>query len=202
MLNSFALDLVTYVIFYVMLGIGVCLFVTVVWGFFRLTAKSSTPPKLHFVMWWRSFEYYPVLGVMLASLPIVAACLWIGIVIRQLDIFGQVPGTLSAQAVATNADRSRWRSGRIGASVIVMGIYAPPGNAPSCSTTGHARIFVEARVLAAQALYVHGNMAVHAAFGCHPTVVHAHIRSKRSGVHACTESVLDCDGKRLQSNAE
>ena len=29
-LNSFALDLVTYVIFYVMLGIGVCLFVTVV----------------------------------------------------------------------------------------------------------------------------------------------------------------------------
>ena len=122
-LNSFALDLVTYVIFYVMLGIGVCLFVTVVWGFFRLTAKSSTPPKLHFVMWWRSFEYYPVLGVMLASLPIVAACLWIGIVIRQLDIFGQVPGTLSAQAVATTADRSRWRSGRIGASVIVMGIY-------------------------------------------------------------------------------
>ena len=33
-LNSFALDLVTYVIFYVMLGIGVRLFVTVVWGFF------------------------------------------------------------------------------------------------------------------------------------------------------------------------
>ena len=122
-LNSFALDLITYMIFYVMLGIVVCLFVTVVWGFFRLTAKSSSPPKLHFVMWWRSFEYYPVLGVMLASLPIIAGCIWISIVIREFDIFDRVPGTLNTQGESTLADLEQWRSGRIGASVIVMGIY-------------------------------------------------------------------------------
>ena len=130
-----------------MLGIGVCLFVTVVWGFFRLTAKSSTPPKLHFVMWWRSFEYYPVLGVMLASLPIVAACLWIGIVIRQLDIFGQVPGTLSAQAVATTADRSRLEAkkrqqpgfrGRVARLASPRSPRPTPSVVPSASVSGRS----------------------------------------------------------------
>ena len=56
-LNRFSLGEVTYLMFYGIIGIGVCFVVALVWAFFRLTTKQSNPPKLHFWLWVKTFEY-------------------------------------------------------------------------------------------------------------------------------------------------
>ena len=53
----------------------------------------------------------------------LAGSLWILMVLRELDIFGMVPGTMDLGQLSTleKADILRWRNGRIGVSIMVMG---------------------------------------------------------------------------------
>ena len=71
-LNTFSLGIVTYLIFYIIIGIAVSFVVAMVWAFFRLTTPNPNPPKLNFWQWVKGFEYYPLLGVAIAFLPILA----------------------------------------------------------------------------------------------------------------------------------
>ena len=126
-MDSFSLSSITYMMFYGIIGFGIQAGVVVIWLFFRMTTRRANPPKVNFMKWVRGFEWNPLFGVLLAVLPILAGCVWIGLVLRDLDIFGNIPGTFelltATQTTKTpEAVLAQWRNARIGVSIMVMGL--------------------------------------------------------------------------------
>lgn len=70
-LNQFALQPPTYLIFYVVVDFVLIIIVMVIWGLFRLGVRSSNPPRLNFTAWLKGFEFNPVIGFTVAAVPII-----------------------------------------------------------------------------------------------------------------------------------
>ena len=121
-LNTFALQASTYVIFYFVCDAAIVVLVMIVWAFFRGTTKHTSPPKLHLKEWFKGFELNPVKGMLMMFFPIATCCLVIRFVIGGMNpIKGLVAGDLNFEGTITEAIEERWMEGRIGICVLALG---------------------------------------------------------------------------------
>ena len=121
-LNTFALNIGTYVIFYFVCDAAMVVLVMMLWAFFRGTTKHTSPPKLHLKEWFKGFELNPVKGMLMIFWPIAFCCMIILFVLRGMNpIKGLVAGDLNFEGTITDAIEIRWMEGRIGICVLALG---------------------------------------------------------------------------------
>ena len=121
-LNTFALNIGTYVIFYFVCDAAMVVLVMMLWAFFRGTTKHTSPPKLHLKEWFKGFELNPVKGMLMIFWPVAFCCMLILFVLRGMNpIKGLVAGDLNFEGTITDAIEIKWMEGRIGICVLALG---------------------------------------------------------------------------------
>ena len=120
-LNAFGLSDLTYLIVY--LGLDVLLiFITIIlWGFFRVSARQASPPRLHFWEWLRTFELNPLRGFVIVAAPVLLGCTFIRLVMGDMNPFSGINGDMRYVGLVTEEMLSVWRDGRIGICILALG---------------------------------------------------------------------------------
>lgn len=124
-LDNFALDASTYLVFYLALDI-IAIFVTIViWGCFRLAARQTNPPRLNFNAWLRGFELNPVIGFTMVVIPIALIAAFMKGVMLEINPLGGYPGNWAyfgpASSAPTVSLEEKWLSGRVGIMLTCLG---------------------------------------------------------------------------------
>ena len=122
-LDGFALSLSTYLLFYTMLDFMLILSTLVLWGIFRGSTKMTNPPRLHFWAWIKGFELNPGCGFLMIVVPIMLACVFIRMVMGDIDPFSMIIGDMKHTGVIDQDTVMRWRHGRVGICILALGFF-------------------------------------------------------------------------------
>jgi hypothetical protein len=122
-LNKFALQTFTYVIFYFVIDGAMIILIMIIWAFFRGTTKHTSPPKLHLKEWFKGFELNPIKGMLMVFIPIGVCCSFIRTVVGDLNPLEGTPliGDLNYEGTVTPSIEAKWRDGRMGICVLTLG---------------------------------------------------------------------------------
>jgi len=124
-LDNFALDLSTYLVFYVLLDFVAILAVMLVWGCFRQAATQTNPPRLNFLRWLRGFELNPIIGFTMVLIPIAMVAGFMRGVMLEINPLGSYPGDWGyigpGALEVTLSVEEKWLSGRVGIMLLCLG---------------------------------------------------------------------------------
>lgn len=150
LLNRFEFSTMVYMAFYTVVGFITILLAVIIWGLNRLLTKLRHPPPFHSHTLFHIISEAPLVGVLLAVVPILLSVLWVWLWFHSsgpiANTDAQVeeyfsdpenaaisaPSALAFEGVAGNFQDSAklveekvyfYRVGRIGASFVVMGLY-------------------------------------------------------------------------------
>ena len=124
-LDNFALDTSTYLVFYLALDIIAILVTMIVWGCVRIATRQTSPPRLNFSGWLKGFELNPVLGFTMVVIPIAIIAAFMKVVMLEIDPLGRYPGDWAyigpgSQGVTISL-AEKWLSGRVGIMLLCLG---------------------------------------------------------------------------------
>lgn len=123
-LDEFALDTSTYLLFYLAVDFITIFAVVIIWGAFRISTRATAPPKLNFRGWMKGFELNPVGGFMIVVVPIAMITVFLRLVMVDINPFYMVAGSWAyiGVNVAPSAEvQEKWLSGRIGIMILCLG---------------------------------------------------------------------------------
>eukprot|EP00928_Gymnodinium_smaydae_P052443 TRINITY_DN3633_c0_g1_i1.p1 TRINITY_DN3633_c0_g1~~TRINITY_DN3633_c0_g1_i1.p1 ORF type:complete len:5302 (-),score=561.54 TRINITY_DN3633_c0_g1_i1:86-14599(-) len=125
LMNAFQLPYYIYAFLYCIIGLGSLSFTLLAWFILRMcTRKAETPPFrfkecYNFMLWW------PLQGVVVASVPIVFICSVVKISLSEsIDPMAAIPCTYEGLAAGNlkSAEQERCRAGRTGTCFIIGGV--------------------------------------------------------------------------------
>ena len=122
-LDGFALSDSTYLLFYAAIDILLISVTMILWGFFRLSTKQTSPPPLHFFAWLKGFELNPVKGFLIIVFPIMAGCSFVRFVMGDIDPLAPVDGDMKYVGQITDDVLTVWRHGRVGICILALGFF-------------------------------------------------------------------------------
>jgi len=122
-LDAFGLSDTTYLLFYAAIDILLIFITILLWGFFRVSARQATPPRLHFWEWLKGFELNPLRGFVIIAVPIMAGCTFIRMVMGDMNPLVGFEGDMRYIGQLNEEILTQWRHGRVGICILALGFF-------------------------------------------------------------------------------
>lgn len=124
LMNAFELHIFVYALLYCVIGLGAVGLTMICWFGIRLTINKSHTNPFHFKEQYEFMLWWPMQGVIIASIPIVVLCAVIKISFLPIaDLTQNIPCTYSGWSIGNldATEQERCRNGRTGTCFMIGG---------------------------------------------------------------------------------